>query len=138
MFRAPTDRLFAELFPAGHRGSSPQARAPVDVYIAESDPPSLVVELAVAGVDPGEVDISLHEGVLSVRGTRRRDDRNGRRHYQHAEIPWGPFERRIRLAVAVDETAAQANFEQGILRVRGPLRGRPPAQRIEITVDEQS
>lgn len=134
MFRDDVDRLFAELFPGGRRTASPEARAPVDVYLAEAEPPSLVVELDVAGLDPSDVDVALHQDVLIVRGVRRRGGQEARRSYQHAEIAWGPFERRLKLNVVVDADGAQADYDRGVLRVSLPLSPRPPARRVEISV----
>ena len=135
MFRGSDDveRLFAELFPGSGRGGPRDARAPVDVYITEGDPPVVTVEFDVAGADPEAVDVSLHEDELVVRGERRRRG-EGRRVYQHAEIAWGPFERRLRLNVAVDAAAATATYENGILRISLPLSPRSPARRVDISV----
>ena len=133
MFRDDVDRLFADLFPGGRHGASNEARAPVDVYLTDGPPPSLTVELDIAGVDPAQVDVALVEDVLVVRGERRRTG-GGRRAYQHAEIAWGAFERRLRLGVSVDAASASAAYENGILRIRLPLAPSPPAQRVEITV----
>ena len=133
MFRDDVDRLFAELFPGGRHAGSGQARAPVDVYVADGDPPTLTVELDLAGVDPDLVEVAIHEDLLVVRGERRRTG-EGRRVYQHAEIPWGPFERRLRLGVAVDAAAASAACENGILRIVLPLAPSPPLRRVEISV----
>ena len=133
MFRDDVDRLFADLFPGGRHGASNEARAPVDVYLTDGPPPSLTVELDIAGVDPAQVDVALVEDVLVVRGERRRSG-GGLRAYQHAEIAWGPFERRLRLGVSVDAASASAAYENGILRIRLPLAPSPPAQRVEITV----
>ena len=72
VFRDDVDRLFAELFPGGRHGASTDARAPVDVYLVEGEPPRLVVEIDAAGVDPARIDISLQGDVLVVRGERRR------------------------------------------------------------------
>lgn len=133
MFRDDVDRLFADLFPGGRHGASNEARAPVDVYLTDGPPPSLTVEMDVAGVDRDQVDVAIVEDILVVRGERRRSG-EGRRAYQHAEIAWGPFERRLRLGVAVDATAASASYENGILRIRLPLAPAPPLRRVEITV----
>jgi HSP20 family protein len=131
------DRLFAELFPGGRHSASNEARAPVDVYLADGDPPVLTVELDVAGIDPQRVEIGLQEDVLVVRGERRRAG-GGRRVYQHAEIAWGPFERRLRLGVAVDADAATASYEEGILRIALPLAPKPPLRRVGISVRDVS
>lgn len=133
MFRDDVDRLFADLFPGGRHGASNEARAPVDVYLTDGPPPSLTVEIDVAGVDPERVEVALVEDVLVVRGERRREGA-GRRVYQHAEIAWGPFERRLRLGVEVDPSAAKATYDAGILRIRLPLTPSPPLRRVEITV----
>jgi HSP20 family protein len=132
VFRDDVDRLFGELFPGGRRAGSGGARAPVDVYVTD-DPPTLTVELDVAGTDPSMVEVALHEDLLVVRGERRRTG-EGRRVYQHAEIAWGPFERRLHLGVAVDPSAATATCENGLLRIALPLAPRPPLRRVEITV----
>ena len=136
VFRDDVDRLFADLFPGGRHGASNEARAPVDVYLTDGPPPSLTVEMDIAGVDRSQVDVAIVEGVLIVRGERRRAG-DGRRAYQHAEIAWGPFERRLRLGVSVDPAAASASYENGILRVRLPLAPAPPPRRVEIPVRER-
>jgi HSP20 family protein len=132
VFRDDVERLFAELYQgrAAGRGESP---APVDVYLTEGPPPSLTVEMDVAGADPEAIDVALSDDLLVVRGVRRRAG-GGRRVYQHAEIAWGPFERRVHLGVAVDPSAATAGCENGILRITLPLAPAPPSRRVVIAV----
>ena len=135
MFRDDVERLFAELYP-GRTGGQGESRAPVDVYLTEGPPPSLTVEMDVAGADPAAIDVSLSDDMLVVRGVRRRAGQ-GRRVYQHAEIAWGPFERRVRLGVAVDPSAATAGCEHGILRITLPLAPAPPRRRVAITIRDR-
>ena len=132
VFRDDVERLFAELYP-GRTGQG-ESRAPVDVYLTEGPPPSLTVEMDVAGADPSAIEVSLSDDLLVVRGERRRAGQ-GRRVYQHAEIAWGPFARRVRLGVAVDPSAATAGCENGILRITLPLAPAPPARRVVITIE---
>jgi HSP20 family protein len=54
--------------------------------------------------------------------------------YQHAEIAWGPFERRLHLGVAVDPSTATATYANGLLRIMLPLAPQLPLRRVEITV----
>jgi HSP20 family protein len=127
------DRLLAELC-AGARAATgaEAARAPVDVYLSD-DPPALTVELDVAGIDPETAEIALHDDVLVVRGERR-PAAGPRRVYHHAEIAWGPFERRIRLNVPVDPDRASAAYDRGLLTITLPLAARAPARRVVIGV----
>jgi HSP20 family protein len=132
VFRDDVDRLFAELYPGGRHAASSEARAPVDVYVADGEPPTLVVEMDAAGVDPDLVDVSLQGDVLVVRGERRRRP-GSRRVYHHAEIAWGPFERRLKLGVPVDANATTASYEDGILRIALPLAPKQPSRRVDIS-----
>lgn len=127
------DRLLAELY-AGARAAAgaDAARAPVDVYLCD-DPPALTVELDVAGIDPETAEIALHGDVLIVSGERR-PPAGPRRVYHHAEIAWGPFERRMRLNVPVDPDRATATYDRGLLTISLPLATRPPAHRVVIGV----
>ncbi|MGD9696077.1 MAG: Hsp20/alpha crystallin family protein [Thermoleophilia bacterium] len=134
MFSDDVDRIFADLFPGGRHGASSEARAPVDAYLTDGDPPTLTVELDVAGVDPSRVRVELVEDVLVIRGERRRGGVPGRRAYRIAEIGWGPFERRLRLGMAVDAERSSAEYENGILRIALPLAPKPPLRRVGITV----
>lgn len=133
MFRDEVERLFSELYATERSTAGGTARAAVDVYLADGPPPAVTVEVEAPGVDPDTIDIELQEDVLTVRGVRRRAGA-GRRIYQHAEIEWGRFERRLRLGVAVDATAASASCDRGILRILLPLTAAPPRRRVEITV----
>ena len=135
MFRDDVERLFAELYP-GRTAGQGESRAPVDVYLTEGPPPSLTVEMDVAGADPSAIEVSLADDLLVVRGERRRAGQ-GRRVYQHAEIAWGPFARRVRLGVAVDPSAASAGCENGILRITLPLAPAPSPRRVEITIRQR-
>jgi HSP20 family protein len=135
VFKDDVDRLFAELFPGGRHGASSEGRAPVDVYLVDGEPPTLVVEVDAAGVDPDRVDVDLQGDSLVVRGERRRRP-EGRRVYHHAEIAWGPFERRLRLGVPVEAGAATASYEGGILRIALPLAPKAPMRRVDISAGE--
>ncbi len=126
------DQLFAELISGPRAGSRDAERAPVDVYLTD-DPPAVTVQLDVAGVDPEEIEIMLDGRLLVIRGERRRGS-GERRHYQHAEIDWGPFERRLRLEVLVDPDATRAEYGRGVLTITLPITTRQAAERRSIDI----
>jgi HSP20 family protein len=116
------EELFADLW---YHRLAPQRqgfRPRVDVYRTE-DPPVLHVVAELPGVDPGQVEVAVTDGVLVISGCRQRPHRDGRR-YQHIEIDYGRFERRIALGEGFDASAAEATYENGLLTIAVPLRQR--------------
>ena len=94
--------------------ASPKWKPPTDVYETEND---IVVHMDVAGVSADDFSVEYSEGVLTVGGERQ-PRREGKRHYHAMEVQVGPFERRLRLPVAVDPTSLRATYDQGFLEVR--------------------
>ena len=108
-------------------------RPALDVYRTE-DPPAITVVVELAGIDPDDVDAAVVDGVLVVRGRRARPA--GNRYYQHIEIDYGVFERRVQLNEAVDSEDASATYENGLLSVHLPLAKKAPAP-VRVTVRER-
>ncbi len=126
------EELFADL--CQHRLAPQRAgfRPRVDAYRTE-DPPALHVVVELAGVDPAAVDLALADGILAVSGERRRPAAKGRR-YEHMEIDYGRFERRIALGEEIDADAVEARYQHGLLTVVLPLAARPTGPvRVQVT-----
>jgi len=117
------EELFADLW---HHRLAQRAgfRPRVDVYRTES-PTMLHVVAELPAIDPAHVDLAIHEGILVISGRRERPLRDCRR-YEHIEIDYGPFERRIALGEGFDADAAEATYENGLLTITLPLRERQP------------
>jgi HSP20 family protein len=117
------EELFADLcqvprLVASRRGFRP----PVDVYRSE-DPASITIVVEIPGVDPAETELALADGMLVVRGVRRRHA--GEQRVVHMEMNYGPFERRIPVSDPVDAEAAEATYARGLLTVKLPIAERP-------------
>lgn len=126
------EELFADL--CHHRVAPQRAgfRPRVDAY-RTTDPPAVHVVVELAGVDPAEVELAVADGVLVVSGHRRRPAVNAGR-YEHIEIDYGPFERRIALGDDLDPDAAEAHYEHGLLTIVLPLARRAVAPvRFQVT-----
>jgi HSP20 family protein len=122
------EELFTELwhgprFTVPRRGFRPR----IDVVRTE-EPDELRVTVDLAGVDPGDVHIVVHERALLVAGQRRRPHPDCRLSYHLMEIDYGPFERRIALPEHVDPEGARATSERGLLTVVLPVTTGPPHQ----------
>jgi HSP20 family protein len=104
----------------------------VDLFSRGED---LVVKAELPGVDPErDINISLQDGVLTIRGERRHEDRTEKDHYYYRfESSYGSFQRSIPLPQGVREDDIRANYENGILEVVVP-KGRQLAEAKKIPV----
>jgi HSP20 family protein len=125
------EELFADLcqvprLVASRRGFRPA----VDVYRAES-PSQVTVVVELAGVDPADTEVSMAEGVLLIRGIRRRSTQD---RILHMEVDYGPFEREVAILEAVDPEAAEATYVRGLLVITLPIVQRAPRKlTVQIT-----
>lgn len=105
--------------PGDRRMVSTNAWAPaVDVFARDDD---LVVRAELPGVDPEkDVEITVENGMLRIRGERRTEQREERENYFHMETSYGSFERQIPLPDGVDAEGITAVHKQGILEVTVP------------------
>lgn len=98
--------------------STPQdGELPVDMYQTDD---MIVIRALVAGVSPGELDISITRDMVTVRGIREEYQETHDDNYFHRELFWGSFSRTILLPeeVAIDE--AEAQEKHGLLEIKLP------------------
>jgi HSP20 family protein len=103
----------------------------LDVYRTE-EPPAITVVVELAGVELSDVDVSVVDGAVVLRGVRRRRVGDGRV-YQHIEIDYGRFERRVPLSDPVEADGVDATYSRGFLTVVLPIATRKP-RRVKIDV----
>lgn len=86
-----------------------------DVYETESE---FVIRMDVAGMDPNDIEVSLHGRILNIRGVRRDPVRGGHKHYHKMEINLGAFERNIEVPHHIGISSVGAQYENGFLVVK--------------------
>lgn len=130
MNRMFEDVLSRSSAPAG----SPTAGAagwqpPVDLF-EERD--RYVLRADLPGVLPGEVEVNVEDGNLTVRGERRADDQIAQDSYLRIERPNGRFAAHVALPTSVDPQRIEAQHKNGVLEIVLPKRREPGASRIEV------
>lgn len=86
----------------------------IDLYQTENN---LVIQSAIAGVKPENLEIEIEGDMLTIRGSREKPfDEEGE--YLTQECYWGPFSRKIILPVEVDVDKTDAEIKEGILTIR--------------------
>ena len=81
---------------------------------------SLVVKVEVAGMDEKDIQISLQENLLTVKGEKHQEKEEKEERYHRIERSYGAFTRSVRMPVAVDASRVTATFKNGLLTVTLP------------------
>lgn len=103
---------------------------PVDLYETAEH---VVLEMAVPGVRPDQLDVSLEGRQLTIHGTVAEVPEDDQRRYWLQGIPRGEFTRTVTVPSGVDADAIQAHVEQGLLTLTMPKVAEAKARKIAIT-----
>lgn len=101
----------------------------VDVYRQEH---TIFVVSTVAGVNPEDLDISIENNVLSIKGLRKRPYNQEKSNTLLEECFWGEFYRELTINENVDVDNIKATINQGVLVVEVPLLQLTPHRKIEV------
>lgn len=94
-----------------------------------------VVQLALPGVDPKDVEVSWMDNVLTVKGERKADHDTTGNDYFVREIAYGAFQRSFALPQGIDAASVKAKQANGMLEVRIPAPRVTTPRMIEVTAN---
>lgn len=103
------------------------------VEVAESDG-DVTVKMLVPGVEKDQLQITIDEDVLTVRGEVRKEHEEKKKNYFRQEIRYGAFQRAVRLPAEVETAKATADLKNGTLKISLPKSRQPKAQQIKVAV----
>lgn len=124
------DELF-EQFAAPEFNTSSWAQGyPVDLYETND---TVVLEMAVPGVQGQDLDVSIEGRQLSISGTLPNITDDEARRYWLQTIPRGQFSRTVSLPAGVDLDAIEASVDEGLLTLTMPKAANAKARKIAIS-----
>ena len=112
--------------------SETEGQLAVDVFQTKD---SLVIKAPIAGVKPDDIDISITDDVVTVKGNRADTKEVENEHYFAQECYWGAFSRSVILPIAVVGEKAQASFKDGILTIRVPKADQAKVRKIQVKAE---
>ena len=107
--------------------------APLDV-VADGD--DFVVRASLPGVSPDNIQVSIEDNVLTIRGETASHFENTEGNYLMRERRSGSFHRSLRLPDTVDQDKAEPRYEHGVLTINLPKAEAKKAKQFDVKVVE--
>jgi len=101
----------------------------IDVY---QTPTEIVIKSTIAGVSPEDLDITITNDMVTVKGKREKDEVISDGDYYYQECYWGAFSRSVILPVDVEAEKAEAGMKNGILTLRLPKVEKVKTRKIRV------
>ena len=106
---------------------------PVDVY---EDEHNITLKIEVPGIDENDIDVSIENITLTVRGQRRFEKDEKEENFQRVERMYGSFTRSFTLPNTVDTEQVSAHYDKGVLKVRLGKRAEAKPKQIKVNVEK--
>ncbi|MGQ9570846.1 MAG: Hsp20/alpha crystallin family protein [Thermodesulfovibrionales bacterium] len=133
--RRDMEKLFGEFFEPRRRWLStfePGVIVPnVDIYDRKNE---IVVKVELPGVEKENIDLTITENNLTIKGDRKREEDIKEEDFYSREISYGNFTRSITLPADVDNSKAKATFKNGILEIILPKKEEAKPKEIKVEV----
>jgi HSP20 family protein len=125
------EEAFGRFFPAWsgeERGWMPA----VDM-VDEKD--EIVVKADLPGLDQKDVEVTVQDGTLTIRGERKEEKEEKKEGYYYAERSYGAFVRSLPLPRGVEADKVKATFKKGVLEVHLPKAKEAKGKTIEVKAE---
>lgn len=101
----------------------------IDMYQTKDN---VIIKSTIAGVKPEDIDVTIANDMVTIRGERKRDFDASSEDYFYQECYWGSFSRSVVLPVDVDIDNVSADLKDGILTVILPKAAKAKAKKIKV------
>jgi HSP20 family protein len=95
-----------------------------------------LIRVALPGVDPKDVEVTMADGQLTIKGQRKQAGENKSDRYFAREFTYGAFERSFGMPEGVDPARISARYTNGMLEVRLPKPVAEAPRKVPIEVGE--
>ena len=104
---------------------------PVDVY---EDEHAITLKLEVPGVEQKDIDVRLENNTLTIRGERKFEKEEKEENFHRIERRYGSFARSFTLPNTVDPDQVNADFENGVLKIRLAKKAEAKPKQIKVGI----
>ena len=95
---------------------------------------TVVVKAQVPGVSKEQIQVTVSEGMITIKGERKEEEKKEEKNYLHREFRYGAFTRTVPLPAGVQAEKATAQLKDGMLEVTIPKSAEARVKEIPISV----
>lgn len=133
--RREMDRLWDSFFEERPRRKAEEVGEWLPSLDVSETKNELVVKAELPGLDPKDIDISLTNDILTIKGEKKREKEEKDENYHLIERSYGAFARSIRLPREVQGDKISASYKSGVLKVTLPKSEEAKKKEIKIEVE---
>ncbi len=135
-FRRDLNGIFNRLVTGSQSGSERSARIlaavpPIEAWV-DKDEKKYHLSIALAGVDPKDIEVNLQGSNLTVSGEQKVSEEKKDADFVYQEFAYGRFERSITLPEGVDTSKLTAEYKNGVLEIAAPMSANALPRKVEI------
>lgn len=101
----------------------------IDVYQTDSE---IVIKSTIAGVKPEDLDVSINNDMVTIKGERKMEENVSAENYYYQECYWGHFSRSVVMPVDIISEKAEASLKNGILTIKLPKADVTKIKKIQV------
>ena len=128
------NRVFADAYGTNDQGFMTAGSwvPPVDIY--QSDDHQLVLKAELPDMSREDIELTIDNGTLTIKGDKRLNSEVKEEQYHRIERRYGSFSRSFSLPQTVDPSKVDAQYTNGVLTVRLPMREEAKPRQIKVNV----
>lgn len=101
----------------------------IDMYQTKDN---VIIKSTIAGVRPEDIDITVANDMVSIKGARRKEENVSNDDYFYQECYWGNFSRSVIVPVDIDSESIEADLKDGILTVIIPKAAKAKTKKVKV------
>jgi HSP20 family protein len=101
----------------------------IDMYQTKDN---VIIKSTIAGVRPEDIDITVANDMLTIKGSRRKEENIAQDDYFYQECYWGSFSRSVIIPVDIESENIEADLKDGILTVIVPKAAKAKTKKVKV------
>lgn len=101
----------------------------IDMYQTKDN---VIIKSTIAGVRPDDIDITVANDMVTIKGSRTREEKITQDDYFYQECYWGNFSRSVIVPVDIDSENIEADLKDGILTVIVPKAAKAKTKKVKV------